>query len=84
MGHHQADQHMYYRNSRWTEEAENTSDLKLLKPGENHEKTHPRSSTNSMENKKEAHYDQTAGTERQKQKFKAARVTLHIQRIHNK
>lgn len=43
-------------------EAENTFDLKRLKSGENHEKTHPRSSTNSMENKKETHYDQTAET----------------------
>ena len=43
-------------------EAENMYDLKLLKSGENHEQTHPRSSTNSMENKKETHYDHIAET----------------------
>ena len=43
-------------------EAENIFDLKRLKSGENHEQTHPRSTTKSMENKKETHYDQIAET----------------------
>ena len=52
-----------------TKGAENIFDLKLLKSGENHEQTHPRSSTNSMENKKETHYDQIAETSKTETKI---------------